>query len=100
MIIDPTYIKQILNTEVNDSVINYLIKHVFNNVCNEVQLDTSLEEEEIATVPQPPTTNPHILENELTLFQETIIYGVACDLITIKEQDIEIPQYLLNYYSY
>lgn len=99
MIINPTYIKQILNTDVNDSVINYLIKHVFTNVCNEVQLDTSLEEEEIATVPHTPTENPNILEDQITLFQETIIYGVACDLINIKEQAIEIPQYLLNYYS-
>ena len=99
MIINPTYIQQILNIEVSDSVINYLIKHVFDNVCNKVQLDTSLEEEEIATVPHTPTENPNILEDELSLFQETIIYGVACDLITIKEQDIEIPQYLLNYYS-
>ena len=99
MIINPTYIKQILNTQASDSTINYLIKHVFNYVCNEVQLDTSLEEEEIATVPQTPTKNPNILENELSLFQETIIYGIACDLININEEAIEIPQYLLNYYS-
>ena len=99
MIIDPTYIKQVLNTQASDSVIAYLIKHVFNYVCNEVQLDSSLEEEEIATVPQNPTTNPHIMEDGLTLFQETIIYGIACDLININEQAIDIPQYLIDYYS-
>ena len=46
MIIDPTYIQQVLNIEVSDSVINYLIKHIFNYICKEVGLESSLEKEE------------------------------------------------------
>lgn len=80
MIIDITYIKNVLNTEVEDSVINYLIKHFFNYVCNEIMLDTTLEEEEIATVVADTPKIPNILEDDLTLFQETIIYGIGCEL--------------------
>lgn len=80
MIIDITYIKNVLNTEVDDSVINYLIKHFFNYVCNEIMLDTTLEEEEIATVVADTPQIPNILEDDLTLFQETIIYGIGCEL--------------------
>lgn len=80
MIIDITYIKNVLNTEVEDSVINYLIKHFFNYVCNEIMLDTTLEEEEIATVVADTPQIPNILEDDLTLFQETIIYGIGCEL--------------------
>lgn len=92
MIIDITYIKNVLNTEVDDSVINYLIKHFFNYVCNEIMLDTTLEEEEIATVVADTPQIPNILEDDLTLFQETIIYGIGCELtetdilITINSQ--------------
>lgn len=80
MIIDITYIKNVLNTEVEDSVINYLIKHFFNYVCNEIMLDTTLEEEEIATVVADTPQISNILEDDLTLFQETIIYGIGCEL--------------------
>jgi len=80
MIIDPTYIQTVLNTEVDDSVINYLIKHFFNYVCNKTNLDTTLEEEEISTTKLDTPQIPNILEDDLTLFQETIIYGIACDL--------------------
>lgn len=81
MIIDPTYIKQVLNIDVNNEVITYLIKHFFNYVCKEIGLESTLEEEEIATIPtETQKENPNILEDDLTLFQETIIYGIACDL--------------------
>lgn len=82
MIIDITYIKTILNAEVDDSVINYLIKHFFDYVCKEVSLESSLEEEEILTTKLETSQIPNILEDDLTLFQETIIYGIACDLIS------------------
>lgn len=111
MIIDPTYIQTVLNTEVDDSVINYLIKHFFNYVCNKTNLDTTLEEEEISTTKLDTPQIPNILEDDLTLFQETIIYGIACDLtetgqlytinedIQAKYPDIEEQTYctIFNY---
>jgi hypothetical protein len=85
MIIDIAYIKTVLNTEVNDSVINYLIKHFFNYVCKQTQLDTTLENEEILTTNQTNPTTPNILEDDITLFQETIIYGIGCDLTQTEQ---------------
>lgn len=82
MIIDITYIKTVLNAEVDDSVINYLIKHFFNYVCKEVSLESTLKEEEILTTKLETSQIPNILEDDLTLFQETIIYGIACDLVS------------------
>ena len=99
MIIDPTYIQQVLNIQVSDSVINYLIKHIFNYICKEVGLESSLEQEEILTIPQDPIDYPNILENDITLFQETLIYGIACDLIKTDEQVIDIPEYLFDFYK-
>lgn len=99
MIIDPTYIQQVLNIEVSDSVINYLIKHIFNYICKEVGLESSLEKEEILTIPQDPIEYPNILENDITLFQETLIYGIACDLIKTDEQVIDVPTYLFDFYK-
>ena len=85
MIIDVTYIKNVLNTEVDDSVINYLIKHFFNYICDHIKIISTLEEEEILTTQQNPPINPNILEDDLTLFQETLIYGIACELTEIGE---------------
>ena len=83
MIIDTAYIKTVLNTEVDDSVINYLIKHFFNYICNKIKIDSTLEEEEISTTNN--NINPNFLEDDLTLFQETLIYGVGCELTEIGE---------------
>lgn len=99
MIINPTYIQQVLNVQVNEQVINYLIKHIFNYICNKVGLESSLEKEEILTIAQDPIENPNILEDDITLFQETLIYGIACDLISTNEQVIDIPSYLLDFYK-
>ena len=85
MIIDITYIKNVLNTEVDDSVINYLIKHFFNYICDHIKIESTLEEEEIATQNTNTQINPNILEDDLTLFQETLIYGIGCELTEIGE---------------
>lgn len=99
MIIDPTYIQQVLNVQVSEQVMNYLIKHIFNYICSTVGLESSLEKEEILTIPQTPIENPNILENDITLLQETLIYGIACDLIKTNEQVIDIPSYLFDFYQ-
>ena len=85
MIIDIAYIKNVLNTEVNDTVINYLIKHFFNYVCHEINIESSLEEEEILTTNLETPIIPNILEDDLTLFQETIIYGIGCNLTQTQQ---------------
>lgn len=99
MIIDPTYIQSALNIEVDEQVFNYLIKHFFNYVCKEVGLDSTLAEEEISTTPVNIDFIPHIVEDNLTLFQETIIYGIACDLISTNDYYIDIPEYLSIFYN-
>ena len=85
MIIDITYIKNVLNTEVNDSVINYLIKHFFNDICKTINIDSTLEEEEILTENLTNPICPNIIEDDLTLFQETIIYAIGCDLYETEQ---------------
>lgn len=99
MIIDPTYIQQVLNVQVSEQVLNYLIKHVFNYICAEVGLESSLEKEEILTIEQDPIDNPNILENDITLLQETLIYGIACDLMNTNEQVVDVPTYLFDFYQ-
>ena len=85
MIIDIAYIKNVLQTEVDDSVINYLIKHFFNYVCHEIKIESSLEEEEILTTNLNTPIIPNILEDDITLFQETIIYGIGCNLTQTQQ---------------
>ena len=97
MIIDIAYIKNVLNTEVDDSVVNYLIKHFFNYVCNELSIDSTLEEEEILTTNLETPIIPNILEDNITLFQETIIYGIGCNL-TQTQQLTEVNQDIQNKY--
>ena len=96
---DPTYIKTVLNIEISDELLNYLIKHFFNYVCKEVGLDSTLEEEEIATIPTTQKENPNILEDDLTLFQETIIYGIACELINVGLMQNTMPENIYQFYQ-
>ena len=85
MIIDIAYIKNIINTEVDDSVIAYLIKHFFSYICDHIKVVSTLQEEEILTTRLDTPINPNILEDDLTLFQETLIYGIACELTETGE---------------
>ena len=99
MIIDATYIKTVLNTEVDNQVINYLINHFFNDVCKSINIDTTLKEEEIVTTELENPQVPNILEDDLTLFQETIIYGIACNLQqtgNITQTDFQTEQKYKN----
>ena len=100
MIIDSTYIKDVLNTDADNQVINYLIKHFFNYVCKEVKLDSTLTEEELVTIElEDPIENPNILEDDLTLFQETVIYGIACDLVQTGLMLSTITDELFTFYK-
>lgn len=101
MIIDPTYIQTALNTQLHSQVINYLIKHVFNYICGQIGLESTLEEEEIATEPRDDIVieNPNILTDDLTLFQETLIYGVACELVSTQLIDDTVSEELYQFYK-
>lgn len=101
MIINSTYIKQVLNTNVDNEIINYLIKHFFNYICKETKLDSTLSEEEILTTQSSfeAFDNPSIINDDLTLFQETLIYGIACDLISTKLMNDTISEELLQFYQ-
>lgn len=100
MIIDSTYIKNVLNAEVDNQVINYLIKHVFTDICRDIGLDSTLAEEEIVTIElETPIENPNILEDDLTLFQETLIYGIACNLVQTGLIPNTITEQLSQFYQ-
>lgn len=100
MIIDVGYIKEVLNTEVDNSVINYLIKHFFTYICNYANIDSSLQEEEILTTNEETLINPNILEDDITLFQETIIYGIGCELTEMGLLETINPQVQDKYPEY
>ena len=100
MIIDSTYIKKVLDIEVDNQVINYLIKHFFNDICRDIGLDSTLAEEELVTIElEDPIENPNILEDDLTLFQETLIYGIACDLIQTGLIPSTVTEQLFQFYK-
>lgn len=100
MIIDSTYIKTVLNAQVHNELINYLIKHYFNDICRQINLDSTLSEEEIVTVElETPIENPNILQDDLTLLQETLIYGIACDLIETGLINNTITDELIQFYQ-
>ena len=100
MIIDISYIKKVLGIEVEDSIINYLITFYFDYLCEHVNVDTTLEEEEISNDNITPSTeNPNILKDNLTVFQETIIYGIACHLLKMNISITTVPQELIDEYK-
>ena len=99
MIIDISYIKRALNVEVEDSIIKYLIDFYFDYLCEHVNVETSLDEQEILNDNlEVPIENPNISNDDLTIFQETIIYGIACHLLKMNISITIVPQELYNEY--
>lgn len=99
MIIDIPYIKQILNTQIKDEKIAYLINHYFDYICEHINVDTTLEEEQISLEPlENPIDNPRFPNDELTLFQETLILAIACNMSTVGISPDYISQELCNHY--
>ena len=100
MIIDISYIKRVLNTEVEDSVIQYLIDFYFDYICEHINAQTSLNEEDILNDNlEEPIDYPNIFNDDLTVFQETMIYGIACHLFKMGISISFVPQELINEYS-
>lgn len=79
MIIDIAYIKNVLGiNDVDDSQISFLLNHYFDYLCDYLNVETTLKQEEILNENLPePINNPNLINDDLTFFQETIIYAIA-----------------------
>ena len=99
MIIDLSYIKSVLNIDIEDSKLQYLLHHYFNDVCEKINVETSLSEQDISDISLASTDEvPMLGYNETSLFQDTIIYGIACHLNNTGTETTSIPQVLYNEY--
>jgi len=99
MIIDIPYIKQALGIEIEDEKISYLLAHFFDYICEHINIDTTLEQEEISIQPlNTPILNPTFPNDDLTLFQETLIFAIACNLSTMGISINNISQEIYNEY--
>lgn len=99
MIIDIPYIKQVLGTDIEDEKISYLLKHFFDYICEHINIDTTLEEEDISLEPiDTPIYNPTLPNDELTLLQETLIFAIACNLSNMGISINNISQDIYNEY--
>ena len=92
MIIDIPYIKQVFNIQIEDDKIAYLINHYFDYICEHLNVSTTLEEEEISLENlKIPIDNPVFPNNDITLFQETLMFAIACNLSTLGISNSYIP---------
>lgn len=104
MIIDMPYIKTVLDVNIEDDKIASLVQHFFGHICENLNIDTTLEEEEISLIPlENPDFNPNIVQDDLTLFQEAIIYAVACNIdtlgISIVPISLEIYEHNITFFD-
>lgn len=100
MIIDVSYIKTVLEIDVNNEEMTYLIKHAFNEICEELNIKTTLEEQEISSKPISMAINaPMLGYNDTSLFQDALIYNIACYLIHTENIPKEIPLIIKEQYE-
>lgn len=99
MIVDIQYIKNVLEVDIDDSQIQYLLHHFFDEICEKINVVTTLEEQEISDIALSTTyETPMLGYNETSLFQDTIIYGIACHLTNTNVQVIDMPLVLYSEY--
>jgi hypothetical protein len=99
MIVDITYIKNVLEVSIDDSQMQYLLHHFFDDICRKINVQTTLEEQEISDIALSTTyETPMLGYNDTSLFQDTIIYGIACHLEKTNILTISLPQVLYNEY--
>lgn len=100
MIIDVSYIKTVLEIDVDDQEMTYLIKHYFNEICNQLNITTTLEEQEISSKSiKTQIDTPMLGYNETSLFQDTLIYGIACHFNETENPPKSIPLIIFEQYS-
>ena len=99
MIVDITYIKNVLEVSIDDSQMQYLLHHFFDDICKKINVTTTLEEQEISDIALSTTyETPMLGYNDTSLFQDTIIYGIACHFEKSNILSINLPQVLYNEY--
>lgn len=99
MIIDIPYIKKSFNIQTNDDKIAYLINHFFDYICEHINIETTLEKEQISLENiENPIDNPTFPNDELTLFQETLIFAIICNLSTLGISNSYIPNEIYEKY--
>lgn len=100
MIIDVSYIKTVLDIDINDEQMTYLIKHAFDEMCEQLNIKTTLEEQEISITPLTISVNaPMLGYNDTSLFQDTLIYNIACYLTHTETSPIGVPLIIIEQYS-
>lgn len=99
MIIDLSYIKNVLEVDVEDSKLQYLLHHYFDDICQKINVVTTLKEQDISDIAMASTDEmPMLGYNDTSLFQDTIIYGIACHLNNTGVTTKSIPQVIYNEY--
>lgn len=99
MIVDITYIKNVLEVNIDDTQLQYLLHHFFDEICTKINVVTTLEEQEISDIPLSTTyETPTLGYDDTSLFQDTIIYAIACHLNNINIPTINVPQVLYQEY--
>lgn len=99
MIVDLSYIKNVLEVDIEDSQLQYLLHHYFDDICQKINVITTLIEQEISDIAMASTDEaPMLGYNDTSLFQDTIIYGIACHLNNIGITTKDIPQVIYNEY--
>lgn len=84
MIIDISYIKTVLQANVEDEQIRYLINYVFNDVCEKINVNTTLIQQDISDIVISNDFDEiNLVNDELTAFQDTLIFGIACNLLNM-----------------
>lgn len=97
MIIDISYIKSVLQADVDNEEIKYLINYVFNDICEKINVDTTLIQQDISDVIiSNEIEDTNLVNDELTTFQDTLIFGIACNL---KSMGISITPVSLELYD-
>lgn len=97
MIIDISYIQSVLKTDADESQIRYLIHHVFEDMCEKINVNTTLAQQDISDLFLSTSEEAINLVNDQTsLFQDTLIWGIACNLQSMGMSITPITLLLYN----
>ena len=99
MIVDINYIKNVLQADIEDSQIQYLLHHYFEDICEEINIETTLSDQSISDIALTTTDEmPMLGYNDTSLFQDAIIYAIACHLNNTGVTVVDMPNVLYNEY--
>ena len=99
MIVDINYIRNVLQIDIEDSRLQYLLHHYFEDICEKINIETTLDEQSISDIALATTDEmPMLGYNDTSLFQDTVIYGIACHLANSGIDVVPMPNVLYNEY--